>query len=61
MTRILTSLHTAAPAPGDRREIGPIGTAARVVGGLIAIGLAIALGGFGWWDAMRSALVPPAG
>ena len=34
-----------------RREIGPIGTAARVVGGVTAVALPIALGGFGWWDA----------
>ena len=33
-----------------KREIGPIGTAARVVGGLTAVALPIALGGFGWWD-----------
>jgi hypothetical protein len=51
MTPILTSLRTAAAPLGDRREIGPIGTAARVVGGLIAISLPIALGGFGWRDA----------
>jgi hypothetical protein len=51
MTRIPTSLRTAAACLGDRREIGPIGTAARMVGGLIAIGLPIVLGGFGWWDA----------
>ena len=34
-----------------KREIGPIGTAARVVGGLTAVALPIGLGGFGWWDA----------
>ena len=34
-----------------RREIGPIGTAARLVGGVTAVALPIALGGFGWWDA----------
>jgi hypothetical protein len=33
-----------------RREIGPIGTASRVVGGLVAIALPIALAGFTWWD-----------
>jgi len=32
------------------RGIGPIGTAARVVGGLIAIAVPIALAGIGWWD-----------
>jgi hypothetical protein len=51
MTRT-TSLRTAAGALlGDRREIGPLGTASRIAGGLIAIALPIALGGFGWWDA----------
>lgn len=59
MTRILTSLRTAATPPGDRREIGPIGTAARVVGGLIAIGLPIALGGFGRWDAAAALVALP--
>jgi hypothetical protein len=32
------------------REIGPIGTATRLIGGVIAIGLPIALDGIGWWD-----------
>jgi hypothetical protein len=32
------------------REIGPIGTASRVIGGLIAIAVPIALSGIGWWD-----------
>jgi hypothetical protein len=35
---------------GRGREIGPIGTASRVVGGLIAIAVPIALSGIGWWD-----------
>jgi hypothetical protein len=52
MTRTITSLRTAAGALlGDRRDIGPLGTASRIAGGLIAIALPIALGGFGWWDA----------
>jgi hypothetical protein len=34
-----------------KRDIGPVGTAARVVGALVAIGLPIALSGFGWWEA----------
>jgi hypothetical protein len=59
MTRILTSLRTPAARLGDRREIGPIGTAARVVGGLIAIGLPIILGGFGWWDAAAALVALP--
>ena len=32
------------------REIGPIGTLARVVGGTVAIAVPIALSGIGWWD-----------
>jgi hypothetical protein len=38
------------------REIGPIGTASRTVGGLIAIAVPIALSGIGWWD-IAAALV----
>jgi hypothetical protein len=38
------------------REIGPLGTAARVVGGVLAIALPIALSGVGWWD-LGAALV----
>ncbi len=41
------------------RAIGPIGTASRVVGGLIAITLPIALGGFGWWDAAAAFIALP--
>jgi hypothetical protein len=59
MTRIVTSLRAAAARLGDRRQIGPIGTAARVVGGLIAIGLPIALSGFGWWDAAAALVALP--
>jgi hypothetical protein len=59
MTHIPTSLRSAAAPPGDRREIGPIGTAARVVGGLVAIGLPIVLGGFGWWDAAAALVALP--
>jgi phosphate/sulfate permease len=32
------------------REIGPIGTATRILGGVIAIALPVALDGIGWWD-----------
>lgn len=32
------------------RDIGPIGTATRVLGGVIAIALPVALDGIGWWD-----------
>jgi ketosteroid isomerase-like protein len=33
-----------------RRDIGPVGTAARVVGGLLAIAVPIAMEGLDWWD-----------
>jgi hypothetical protein len=42
-----------------RRDIGPIGTAARIVGGLIAIALPTAISGFGWWDAAAALLALP--
>jgi cobalamin synthase len=35
---------------GGDREIGPIGTVARVAAGLLAIILPIALEGISWWD-----------
>jgi hypothetical protein len=35
---------------GHPREIGPVGTAARVAGGLIAIVVPIAISGITWWD-----------
>src|SRR5919109_1404431 len=34
----------------NNREIGPIGTLARVVGGVLAFAIPIALSGLGWWD-----------
>jgi hypothetical protein len=34
-----------------RREIGPLGTATRVVGGLLFVAIPIAVHGIGWWDA----------
>jgi hypothetical protein len=40
------------------REIGSIGTAARVVVGAAAIALPIALDGIGWWDAPALAAAP---
>jgi hypothetical protein len=43
----------------SKREIGPIGTVARVVGGLIAIALPIALSGFSWWDAATALIALP--
>jgi hypothetical protein len=52
MTGAAASLRdTAAGLVGARREIGPIGTASRLAGGLIAIAVPIAIGRFGWWDA----------
>ncbi|MGH2910156.1 MAG: hypothetical protein ACRDK8_12770, partial [Solirubrobacteraceae bacterium] len=33
------------------RQIGPIGTSARIAGGAVAVGLPVALDGFSWWDA----------
>jgi hypothetical protein len=41
------------------REIGPIGTASRVAGGLMAIILPIALEGIGWWDAAAALVAFP--
>jgi hypothetical protein len=41
------------------RQIGPIGTASRAVGGLIAIALPIALSGLIWWDVLAALVVLP--
>jgi len=57
MASATASLRNAARV--DRREIGPIGTASRVVVGLVAIALPIALGGFGWWDAAAALVALP--
>jgi hypothetical protein len=38
------------------REIGPLGTATRVVGGVVAIAVPIGVSGVGWWD-LGAALV----
>ena len=46
--------------PPARREIGPIGTVSRVIGGLVAIGLPTALDGIGWWDVGAALVVFPA-
>jgi hypothetical protein len=60
MRRLASSPRDAAGARGrDGREIGPIGTASRVVGGLLAIALPVALSGFGWWDAAAALVVFP--
>ena len=40
------------------REIGPIGTLARIVAGAAAITLPIALEGIGWWDVPALAVAP---
>ena len=48
------------PQPPANREIGPIGTVSRVIGGLVAIGLPIALSGIGWWDVGAALVVLPA-
>jgi hypothetical protein len=35
---------------GPDRQIGPIGTASRMIGGLAFIAVPVALEGIGWWD-----------
>src|SRR5918997_5997671 len=44
---------------GSARDIGPIGTASRAVGGVIAIAVPIALSGIGWWDVAAALVVLP--
>lgn len=51
--------NAAAGFVSHRREIGPVGTASRVVGGLIAIALPIALSGIGWWDVAAALVALP--
>ena len=41
------------------REIGPIGTSSRVLVGLVAIALPIALAGLTWWDAAIALVALP--
>jgi hypothetical protein len=41
------------------REIGPVGTIARIVGGAVAITVPIALHGFGWSEAVVAVLALP--
>ena len=36
------------------RDIGPVGTASRVVGGLLFVALPVAVWGLGWWDVAAS-------
>jgi hypothetical protein len=52
MLTLLTSPH------GRGREIGPIGTASRIVAGSMAIVLPVALEGIGWWDLAALAAAP---
>jgi hypothetical protein len=60
MTRAAPALLTAARRLlRERREIGPIGTVSRIAGGVLAIGLPIAIGGFAWWDAAAALFVLP--
>jgi hypothetical protein len=44
---------------GRARQIGPIGTASRAVGGLITIAVPIALSGIGWWDVAAALVALP--
>ncbi len=39
-----------APPRQSSREIGPIGTASRVVGGVLAIVVPLMVWGSTWWD-----------
>jgi hypothetical protein len=48
MPKTTSLLRSVTRGPG--RDIGPIGTVSRAVGGLIAIAVPIALSGIGWWD-----------
>jgi hypothetical protein len=60
MTRAAPALLTATRRLiPERREIGPIGTASRIAGGVLAIGLPIAIGGFAWWDAAAALVALP--
>src|SRR5918999_5985940 len=43
-------LTSTARPPAAGRQIGPVGTAARVAGGLAAVVVPITLGGITWWD-----------
>lgn len=41
------------------RDIGPIGTATRLLGGVVAIALPVALAGIGWWDVGMALIALP--
>src|ERR671919_2823339 len=53
-TRLLRNI-----SGGRAREIGPVGTASRAVGGLVAIAVPIALIGIGWWDVAAALIALP--
>jgi len=60
MTRAAALLRDATRSLlNDQREIGPIGTASRVVGGLIAIAVPITLSGIRWWDVAAALVALP--
>jgi len=59
MMDVATSLRAVARPFGARREIGPIGTASRVVGGSIAVGVPIALVGIGWREVAAALIAFP--
>ncbi|MGH2904147.1 MAG: hypothetical protein ACRDK7_11275 [Solirubrobacteraceae bacterium] len=50
---------TRAEGVGPGRQIGPIGTLARTVGGALAIALPIAFDGFSWWEAAVALVALP--
>jgi hypothetical protein len=58
MTGAASSLRDTVTRSGQR-EIGPAGTASRLVGGSIAIGVPIAVWGIGWWDVGASLIALP--
>ncbi|MGH2740874.1 MAG: hypothetical protein ACRDN8_00010 [Thermoleophilaceae bacterium] len=51
--------EAGGPLRSQRREIGPIGTASRLAGGLLMIAVPVALGGIGWWDVAATLLAIP--
>ena len=42
-----------------RRQIGPVGTGSRLLGGAAAIAVPVVLDGFGWWDAAAAFVLLP--
>ncbi len=51
--------QTARPGDVSRRHIGPIGTAARLLGGAVTIAVPIALDGFSWLEAVIALIALP--